>query len=111
VVDDLLTGSRVGVGGAALRHVADPATDADRIADQVAPGHRGRAGGGCEQRGEHPQRGGLAGPVGAQEADDLTGLDVEVHAGDGVHLLLLLPERAGEPAGVDHGPQCSSLTN
>ena len=32
----------------------------------------------------------------------IDGLDVQVHPGDGVHLLLLLAEGAGETAGVDH---------
>ena len=102
VVDDLLARAGVGIRGAALRHVADPPADADRVGDQVAAGDRGGAGGGFEQRGQHAQRRRLAGAVGAEEADDLTGLDVEVDPDDGVDLLLALAEGAGEPAGVDH---------
>ena len=97
VVDDLLAGPGVGVGGAALRDVADPAAHADRVGDQVAAGDRGGAGGGLEQRGQHAQRRRLAGAVGAEEADDLPGLDVEVDADDGVDLLLRLRKVRASP--------------
>ena len=80
VVDDLLAGARLGRGRAALRHVADAAADADRVGDQVAAGHRGGARRRLEQRGQHAQRRRLAGAVGAEEADDLPGGDVEVDA-------------------------------
>ena len=100
-----------GCGGAALRDVADPPADADRVGDQVAAGHRGGAGGRLEQRGQHAQRRRLAGAVGAEEADDLPGLDVEVDADDGVDLLLALAEGAGEPAGVDHAASIAHGTD
>ena len=44
---------------------------------------------GSMQRGEHPQRGGLAGAVGAEEAEDLALGDVEVDAADRLDHLLL----------------------
>ena len=99
VVDDLLAGAGLGAGGAALRHVADPPADADGVGDQVAAGDGGRAGGGLEQGGQHPQRRRLAGPVGAEEADDLPGVDVEVDADDGVHFLLASCGRCGRARG------------
>ena len=46
---------------------------------------------GRQQRGQHPQRRGLAGAVGPEEADDLALGDVEVDAVDGAHLGLLRP--------------------
>jgi hypothetical protein len=42
-----------------------------------------------QQAGQHLQRRGLPGAVGAQEADDLAGLDVEVDASDGLHVARL----------------------
>ena len=102
VVDDLLPRARLGRGRTALGDVADPAAHADRVGDEVAPGHGGGARRGFEQRRQHAQGRRLAGAVGAEEADDLTRLDVEVDADDGVHLLLALTECAGEPASVDH---------
>ena len=87
VVDDLVPGVGAGEGrrrpGRRSRCCAVPAPT--RV-DHVVAGDRGRAGGRPQQRGQHPQRGGLAGAVGAEEADHLALLDVEVDAVDGAHL-------------------------
>jgi hypothetical protein len=58
---------------------------------------RGLAGVGVDQAEQHPQRGGLAGAVGAQEAGDPAGLDGEGQVVDGPHGA----EALGEAAHVD----------
>ena len=68
--------------------------------DDVVAGDRGGAGGRLEQRRQHPQRGGLAGAVRAEEADDLALGDVEVDAVDGADLLVFLPVPCGTSARV-----------
>jgi hypothetical protein len=96
------------VDAAGLGHVADPAADAGRVADQVVPRHDGAARGGREQRGEHPQGGGLARAVGAEEAQDLArghGQVDATHRFDGAALGL---EGPGEPGGVDD--RCHALS-
>jgi hypothetical protein len=90
VVHDLLAGTGVGGDATGLRDVADAAPHLLGLLDHVEPGHRGGALGGTQQGGEHPERGGLAGAVRAEESDDLTLGDVEVDAVDGADLLLLL---------------------
>ena len=73
------------IGRAALRDIADPLADRLGLAAQVGAGHGRLARRGRQQRGEHAQRGGLAGPVRAEEAEDLAGADVEVDTADGFH--------------------------
>jgi hypothetical protein len=102
LVDDLLAGARLGEAGAALGDVADPPADADRVLEQVAAGDGGRAGGGAQQRRQHAQGGGLAGAVGAEEADDLAGVDVQVDAAHGFDGSGTGGEGADEAAGFDH---------
>ena len=58
-----------------LRHVADDAANADRLRGDGETGHARLARGGRQERGEHLDRGGLARPVGAEQAEDLTGVD------------------------------------
>ena len=62
-------------------------------------GHRGPPAGGGEQRAQHLHGGRLPGPVGAEQAVDLTSVDGEVEAVDRGHL----PEGAGEALGGDGG--------
>ena len=60
--------------------------DLEQGGRDVVVGHaadRGGAGGRPDQAEQHPQRGGLAGPVGAEEAGDASGLDREVEVLDG----------------------------
>jgi hypothetical protein len=66
-----------------LRQVAKALTHPDRIVKDVVPGDRGRAAGGRHETGEHLHRRALAGPVGAEEADDAALCHVERHAIDG----------------------------
>ena len=56
------------VDGRVGRHEADLAAHQGRLGDHVAAVDRRRAGGGPQHRAEDPQGGGLAGPVGAQQA-------------------------------------------
>ncbi len=53
-----------------FRHVADFAAGLDGLAEDVEAGDGGGAGGGRQVAGEHPQGGGFARAVGAEEADD-----------------------------------------
>ncbi len=98
----LLVDQRAGVGAAALRDVADPPPHADRIAPQIAAGHRRLAGGRRQQRREHPLGGGLTGAVRTEEPDHLARRDGEVdarHRRDGAGARL---EGAPETARLDH---------
>src|SRR6266699_2335387 len=74
------------VGAAALRHEANAPPHLRGGAPQVHPGDRGVAAVRADQRGQHPERGRLAGPVGAEEAEDLTALHGEVHAADRIDI-------------------------
>ena len=59
---------------------------------------------GGEQGGEHAQRGGLAGAVRAEEADELARRDVEVDARDGLHRpRLVLKVRTSPRAWITRG--------
>ena len=61
--------------------------------------HRRGAGGGLGEPEHHVDGGGLAGPVGAEEGDDLALLELEVDAAHGVHG----PEVLGDPGQADGG--------
>src|SRR5450756_64220 len=74
----------------------------DRGAAQVDPGDGRLAAGGGQEGREHAQGGGLAGPVRAQEADDLAGVDVEVDTAHGVDVALTVVEGSGQAASMDH---------
>jgi hypothetical protein len=70
----LVTGERT-VHGDRLRHITDGAANVDRLGGYGETGHARLARRGRQQRGEHLDRGGLASPVGAEQAEDLTGVD------------------------------------
>ena len=59
--------------------------------------------GGADERREHAQRRGLAGPVGAEEAEDLPAADLEVDASDGLDGRALRLVRLAQVGGPDHG--------
>ena len=65
----------------------------------VEAAHSGRATGGLDQRGEHPDDGGLAGAVGAEEGEHVAALDGEVEVVDCGER----PELAGQPVRLDDG--------
>ncbi|CCH16009.1 Protein of unknown function [Micromonospora lupini str. Lupac 08] len=106
VQDQFLAGGGLVPGAAALRDVADATPHLRRVLAQVGAGDGGLAAVRLDERGEHPQRGGLAGAVGAEEAEDLTLGDLQVDAPYGVHRLRLSTragaERLPQPPGLDH---------
>jgi len=55
--------------------IADGAANVDRLGAYGETGHARIARGGRQQRGEHSYRGGLASPIGAEQGEDLTGVD------------------------------------
>src|SRR5690606_9359759 len=63
-----------------------------RVVDDVVAEHAGRARRGLQQRGEHADRGGLAGAVGTEHAVHRAGPNVEVDGVDGARLAELLDE-------------------
>lgn len=84
-----------------LAHDADELLDQGRMGDDVDAGDDGPARGGHDPGGEHAGRGGLAGTVGPEEPEDLTGAhhQVEVVHGPDVRPGVDL----GEPLGPDDG--------
>src|SRR6185369_3569749 len=80
--DELLARGALVPGAAALRDVADAAAHLARVLEQVGAGDDGLAAVGRDERGQHPQRGGLAGTVGPEEAVDLPLPDGEVDPPD-----------------------------
>src|ERR1017187_2218143 len=70
----LVTGERA-IHGDRLRHITNGPANVDRLGDYRETGHARLARGGRQQRGEHLDRGGLARPVGAEQAEHLTGVD------------------------------------
>ena len=107
VVHHLVAGAGRGEGAAGLGDVADAAPHLLRLPHHVVARDGGGARGRPEQGDEHPQRGGLARAVGAEEADHLALGDVEVDPVDGLDRLLLLAlpglEGLHESSCVDHG--------
>jgi hypothetical protein len=85
----LLAGGRVVPGAAALRHISDPPAHLAGIFAQVDAGDHGRAAVGLDERGEHPQRGRLAGAVRTEEAEDLALGHLQVDAAHGLDDFLL----------------------
>ena len=84
-LEDELAATRLGrIGGTALGHVADAAADLGGVARQVDARDPGVARRRADERREHAQRRRLAGAVGAEEAEDLAGADLEVDAAHGL---------------------------
>ena len=74
------------VEGRLLEGDADRAPDRGRLGDDVVTGHPRGPAGRPQQRGQHPDRGRLAGAVGTEEGVDLTLGDLQVDARDREHL-------------------------
>jgi len=87
------------VEGDVLERDADARAHAVGLVDDVVAGDGGAPRRGAEQRAQHAHGGGLAGPVGAEEAVDLAARDRQVEAVDGVGLV----EAARQRLGVDGG--------
>ena len=92
----------LGVERGVLQGDADAQPHRFGVVGDVVAGDDGSAAGGGDQGAEHPDHRGLAGAVGAQEAVDLAGLDVEVDAGDGLGLAEATPQVLGGDGGA-HG--------
>src|SRR5690606_28579413 len=104
VVQDLAAGQPV-VETHATVHDAYARPDLLGLRHDVETRHRGGAGVGLEQRGQHAQGGRLAGAVGPQQTVHLAGHDVEVEVVDGDDLLAALAalERLRQATHLDHG--------
>ena len=88
---EVVAGRAARVEPARLQDRPDPAGRVGQLA--VGPaGDGGRAGGRGDQAEEHPQGGRLAGAVGAEEAHDRPGVDLEVELVDGEHVAEALGE-------------------
>src|SRR5262249_61839453 len=98
-VGEVLHDAQLGVEGAVLGHVADAAAHLDGAPEDVEAVDERLAGGGGEVAGQDAHGGGLAGPVGPQEADHLPPGDLERHVADGSVVAIIL----GQTADVDHG--------
>ncbi len=77
-----------------LQRDADLVPDSGPLVDDVVAGHPRGSGRRREQGGEHVHGGRLAGPVGAEEAVDLTRRDREVDPVHRPRALLELPHEA-----------------
>jgi hypothetical protein len=86
VEDQVLAGGQRPVQVDPLRHHRQPPPRLDRVAQHVDPGDPGSAGGGHHPGREDPHRGGLAGTVGPQQAEDLAPGDLERQPVDRVRL-------------------------
>ncbi len=82
-----------------LGHVGDARLDALGVLRHVDPRQARRAPGGREHAGEHAQRRRLSGAVGADDAEELAGGDVEGQMIDGREVA----EAPGEPFEGDRG--------
>ena len=74
-----------------VRQVADMSLDVERVTQRVEPEHLGRAAGGLGEAEEHEDGRGLARTVGAEEAEHLALVDVQVQGADGESRVLLVP--------------------
>src|SRR5262249_27333045 len=89
----VLTAGRVGVEAGALPDDADRLADALRVAGDVDPGHTRLAAVGTRECGQDPHRRRLTGPVGTEQAEDRSALDLEAEAVEGLDAALVcLPQ-------------------
>jgi len=96
---EVLAGGEAAEQGHALGDDPDLALQLGGVLGQVGAQYADLAAGGCEQAGEHLDGGGLAGAVGAEEAEELARVDGEVDVIDGGEI----PEAARERGGLDGG--------
>ncbi len=102
---EILVDREVGVEPETLRHVGEPGLDGLGVAHDGDAVEDGVAGARLEDPSEHAQRGGLAGAVGTDEAEELAGADLEIEAGDRQPLggCARLAETARQAAHRDRG--------
>ena len=96
---EVLEDGEVLVEAEALGHVADALLDALGLPHDVAARDGPAAAGGIEDAAEHPDEGGLAGAVRAEDAEDLPAADVERDVAHGDELA----EAARQVRRVDDG--------
>ncbi len=77
----VLLHAEIGVEAEALAHVADLLLDRFGLAHRVQAEHAGAPAGRRHDPGEHPQGGGLAGPVGSDQDEDLAFGDLQGEVG------------------------------
>jgi hypothetical protein len=99
VVHELVDGQLRLVGGA-LQHDADPGAPGPSGGARVLPEHADLAGVPGAEPLEDLDRGGLPGPVGAQDCDDLAALHGQVQAVDGALGAVVLVQPAHEDGGL-----------
>jgi hypothetical protein len=86
-----------------------PPPDAIGITEKIATGHGGSARRRGQQRGQHPQRRGLARAVGPEKTDDLAGADGEIDAANRLHNRFSRSKSQRQARGFDHAC-CTSLS-
>ncbi len=84
---DQLAAGHQRVQGSFLQGDPDRGADGPRLGDHVVAGDGGAAAGGEQQSGEHPHRGRLAGPVRAEEGEDLALAYLDVYSLHGEHIV------------------------
>mmetsp|Transcript_23364 Transcript_23364/g.55525 ORF Transcript_23364/g.55525 Transcript_23364/m.55525 type:complete len:246 (+) Transcript_23364:1539-2276(+) len=94
---EVLADGEVVVEPELLRHIADLALDGLALAAEIQAQHLAFTGVRRQQAAEHAQRGGFTAAVGAEEADDAAGADLQVDRID--HLAAAIG--LGEPPDVD----------
>ena len=100
---EVLPHAQVVVDAVEVGHVADAAPDLDRVGGHRDAGDVRLARGRSEQGGQDLHRRRLAGPVRADQPEDLAMADDEVQAGDGELVVVALHEAAGlDDGNVDH---------
>src|ERR1035441_5601471 len=95
----VLLGREVAVERRVLEDQADVAPDLVAFAHHVVTGHLGRAATWSHERAEHVDGRRLASPVGTQEAEDLTGANLEIDAPHRLDLIVALDQAVDRHGG------------
>ena len=98
----LVANSVVVAGAVALADEPDPLPHSSGFISDVVSGDPRRARGRPEECGQHPEGGGLAGPIGTQEGDQLALLDSQIHSSDRFDRPRLRAEGLMQVMSLDH---------
>src|SRR5207253_9972021 len=98
-----LPGAELVVEGGGIGHVADQRLGLLRLDCDIDPGHPGAAAARSQQSDEHLDGGGLAGAVGAEEAEQLPGAHLQVQVFHRREAAVAL----GQEAGGQHRAKCT----
>ena len=101
VVVEVLPDRERAVERVRLRDDPDPALRRGRVGADVDPGDERAAAGGDDGGRQHPDRRRLAGPVRAEQPEELAGLDLEIDAVDGRHRAGVARKDLAEPLRPD----------